>query len=411
MTSLSVRVSALFSLGLLVALGACGGTGSSDPSGGQSAAAGSSGSAGSAASGGSSGTAGSAGISGGAGSAGSLGGSAGGGGTAGNGCLTDSYKGDAVPAVLMFQLDTSGSMNCDANDTSCLAGDPTADPNDSRWDVFRNTLIQALGTLPDTDSAGVMHYPGGADSACAPADALVDIGLLSTTRSQITSQLQSLTPAMVTPTHDAVLNALAVLKASTASGNKFLVLATDGKATVCKGCDAGCSNGQLDADSNELVNDVAAAKAEGLPTFVIGVRGSESYRNILSRLASAAGTQTSPGCNDNGPNYCHFDLTDPSLDFGQSLSDALAAISGQVLSCEFSIPPSDGTFDPTLVNVQLTSSGMSTSILQDPSRTNGWNYSADGTKIVLYGSACESAKNAQSGSIDIVYGCPTQTIQ
>jgi hypothetical protein len=38
---------------------------------------------------------------------------------------------------------------------------------------------------------------------------------------------------------------------------------------------------------------------------------------------------------------------------------------------------------------------------------DGWDYSADGKQVLLYGKTCDDAKSAQNGKIDILYGCPT----
>ncbi len=51
-------------------------------------------------------------------------------------CETASAFADPLPATLLLQVDTSGSMNCAATAASCAVGDPTPDPNDSRYDVF-----------------------------------------------------------------------------------------------------------------------------------------------------------------------------------------------------------------------------------------------------------------------------------
>jgi hypothetical protein len=321
-------------------------------------------------------------------------------------CLTGTAYAEPLPATLMFQVDTSGSMNCGANERGCAVADPTPAPDDSRWDVFRARLTEALDALPNATRAGLMHFPGG-ESSCAPATADVAIAPLTTSRPAIGAALAALVPRNITPTHDAVANALALLRAESAE-RRYLVLATDGAATVCLGCDAGCSFDALDADNEELVARVAAASADGIPTFVIGVPGSQSYRGTLSRLASAAGTARA-GCSDAGPLYCHYDLTDASIDLSTGLRDALASIGEAVVSCEYEIPPNpDGTFDPARVNVVITYDDGSTETLRrDRGRADGWDYSDDGLRIELHGPACERAEALREGRVDVFFGCPT----
>jgi len=209
-----------------------------------------------------------------------------------------------------------------------------------------------------------------------------------------------------------VANAFARLRARPADETRFMVLATDGAATVCLGCDAGCSFDDQDRDNEDLVADVRrAAEDDDIRTFVIGVPGSSSYRTILSRMASGAGTGR-PGCSDSGPTYCHFDLTDPSLDFGAALRDALGTIGEAVLSCEYDIPDNpDGAFDPTRVNVRLTNDdGTEQTIGRDSSRAAGWDYSDDMSRIELHGDACARARTVTRGRIDVLFGCPTELI-
>ena len=285
-------------------------------------------------------------------------------------CETSTAFAEPLPATLLFQVDTSGSMNCAADDAGCLTGEPTADPDDSRYDVFRQVLGQALMSLPDSSRVGLMHFP--VTFSCAQNTTDVAIDELGTTRGPIGTALASITPEGITPTHDAVAFALDRLRARTDEDDRYLVLATDGASTVCLGCDAACSFDALDDDNEDMIAAIAAAAGESIPTFVIGVPGSQSFREILSRMASAAGTGRA-GCSDAGPTYCHYDLTDPSLDFGTALRDTLAAIGESVVSCEYPIPPNpDGAFDATKVNVRLTGDdGSESSIPRDPARAGG----------------------------------------
>lgn len=321
-------------------------------------------------------------------------------------CETSTAFAEPLPATLLFQVDTSGSMNCPADEASCLTGEPTPAPDDSRYDVFRQVLGEALIALPDASRVGLMHFP--VTFSCAQNTADVAIDELVRSRAPIGEALAGITPEGITPTHDAVAFALDRLRGRTDDDARYLVLATDGASTVCRGCDAACSFDELDADNEAMIATIAAAASEGIPSFVIGVPGSQSFREILSRMASAGGTGRA-GCSDAGPTWCHYDLTDPTLDFGVALRDALAAIGESVLSCEYPIPPNpDGAFDPTKVNVRLTADdGTETAIPRDPSRADGWDYSDGMDAIILHGPACEAAQSLRSARIDVLFGCPT----
>jgi hypothetical protein len=101
-------------------------------------------------------------------------------------------------------------------------------------------------------------------------------------------------------------------------------------------------------------------------------------------------------------------------DLATALSNALAAISGQALSCEIDVPKATagGTVDTSKVNVQYTPKEGDTpvQIPQDPSRpcnggADGWQYEPGNDKIVVCGPTCDTVRAAHR--IDIVLGCAT----
>lgn len=325
-------------------------------------------------------------------------------------CETSTQFAEPEPATLMFQVDSSGSMNCDATDAACVTGDPTPADDDSRWDALRAAMGQALTALPDSTIGGLMHFP--LTFSCAGAERTVDFGAMATNRAPIATALDGITPEGITPTHDAVLTALANLRLANAA-HPFLVLATDGEATVCEGCDPACSEAAQVMDNQQMVEDIRAAASEGIRTFVIGVPGSQNFREILSAMADAGGTGVTAGCSANGPSYCHYDLTDDTVDLAGQLAAVLGEIGDAVLSCEYAIPANpDGAFDAGKVNVVITDqNGTETVLPRDASKQSGWDYDADQSHIILHGSACEAAQAATTGSrIDIAFGCPTVLI-
>ena len=323
-------------------------------------------------------------------------------------CETVSAVAEPVPATLVFQLDTSNSMNCAVSSPGCLTGDPTPAPDDSRWDVFAGELVSALGALGDETEVGLMRFPAS-EASCARDELAAPIASLADGRAAAIGTVEGITPnGFSTPTHDAVAFGFGRLRASGAE-RPFLVLATDGDARVCLGCDTACSFEALDRDNDDLVDRVAGAAEEGIPTFVIGVPGSQGYRDVLSRLATAAGAAR-PGCSDAGPTYCHYDLTDAGLDFGEALREVLGTIGEAVLPCEYDIPENpDGAFDPGRVNVRIRNAdGSEETIPRDGDREAGWDYSDDMSRVELYGTACEAAREAEA--LDILFGCPTVLI-
>jgi hypothetical protein len=227
-------------------------------------------------------------------------------------------------------------------------------------------------------------------------------------------------PAGGTPTDDAYKLAVDPIKNTTLPGSKFLVLITDGQPTFLAGC-IGTGNVTDAVDPRPIIADVTTAKAAGVSTFIIGSPGSEQVgvpvfadaRTWLSMAATAGGTAT-PGCNDNGPNFCHFDMTQQA-NFADALRGVLAKIVGTVVSCEYPlpIPPNNQQLDKNKVNVVFTpQGGKSELVTQAPagaSCTDGWQYSADGQHIELCSNTCNQIKADPDPTVDVWFGCQTQT--
>jgi hypothetical protein len=186
------------------------------------------------------------------------------------------------------------------------------------------------------------------------------------------------------------------------------VLVTDGTPTFSLGC---VGDGRTAVDTAPLIQAAADAAAAGIRTFVIGSPGSEMAREALSKMATQGGTAPA-GCSDTGPNYCHFDMT-TAPDLSVALNAAFKAITGSVITCNYTIPPppSGQTIDPTLVNVNFTNSAGTTVVAKDPDPnggcTKGWQYAANNTQIVLCPDMCEQAKADPAAKVSVVVGCKT----
>jgi hypothetical protein len=73
------------------------------------------------------------------------------------------------------------------------------------------------------------------------------------------------------------------------------------------------------------------------------------------------------------------------------------------------------TIDRGRVNVLFTpSDGKTKTIGRDPSKTacnQGWQYSPDGSSILLCGDACDAAKADIGAKVEILFGCQTVTVE
>ena len=328
------------------------------------------------------------------------------------GCASTSIKADLLPANLLFVIDRSGSMNCNlppiTTSSDCENKPSRADATKpSKWEIIRDALKSVFAELPPTASAGISYFSN--DDECgvqsAPSVPVRPIGPMQI--AALGASLDATVPAGGTPIVGATILGYKHLHQQLfAPGNDFLVLLTDGSESCTP------------ADVPGLVaTQVPNALSVGIRTFSIGVPGSEGARGLLSQIAHAGGTASSPTCDHSGGKdvgNCHFDMT-TSQDFAGDLRKALSAITGKALTCSFDVPigPAGLPVDRTKVNVNFTPGmGATVPILQDNTApcdqgADGWQYADNESKIVLCGATCGKVKSDPEARIDIVLGCRT----
>ncbi len=338
------------------------------------------------------------------------------------------WMADGTPdsALLMLVVDVSGSMTF---------ADPTSKGMVSKWGVERPILSSTLDGFPPSLGVGVLYYPNKPTpasmtmrpaSACINVDAMIPVEYLgqkgSRQRYVIQQSLASTEPTTQegTPTLDAYLVALQQLGSTTLGGSRQILLITDGQPTFSEGC-VGTGGVDVPIDENPIIDAIAAAKRAGISTFVIGSPGSEQSaisgvdaRPWLSRAAEAGGTAR-PGCSDNGPRYCHFDMVEEP-NFGAGLTAALDEIGGSLTRCDMPLPapPSNERLDPNQVNVVVTSSnGHESLVARDDSPGcmdgDGWQYSPDRTRITLCKDTCNAIRADAGAKIEVLVGCASVT--
>lgn len=327
---------------------------------------------------------------------------------------------ESLPALLQLVVDVSGSMNEEAPGPG----------DESKWELTREALRDALDGLPDTTGVGVLYYPNRDTSrssrpreitACVRTNELIPMALLgapgSSHRDQIDASLNRVRPNGATPTHDAFYYAFENgLEPSTLPGNRFMLLITDGAPTLAREC---VGDGRTPVDTDPIIAEIQRARDEGVRTFIIGSPGSEvslggsneDARPWLSRAAMVGGT-AKDGCTENGPNFCHFDMTQVS-DFGAALRDGLAQIAGQIVSCVYDIPPppSGQSINREAINVVVSSSsGDAQLVLRDDMGdcTEGWKLEND--QVVLCEATCNRAKSDESARVQLLFGCTSNQV-
>jgi hypothetical protein len=329
-------------------------------------------------------------------------------------CAGFATEGETLPSVLQLVVDVSSSMR-----------DRAPGSQMSKWEVTRDALLEAIvgvtgpGLSPSI-ATGLLFYPNteynvstepSDINSCVNTSAMVPIQTLgpkgAAQRTLIDNAIRQAQLLLSTPTHDAYRWALNEgLVPSTAPGKKFMLLITDGTPTVSLQC-LNASGRVTDVDPEPIVTEITnAAQTHQIKTFLIGSPGSEGNRNWMSRAAVYGGTAQA-GCNVNGPNYCHMDMT-TALDFSAALRAGLARVVGQITPCTFTLaePPPGEILDPTKINVILGSGAQSSLIVRDDvgECSEGWQLTAD-QEILLCPETCSQIKSDADAKIDVLFGC------
>jgi hypothetical protein len=391
------------------------------------------GSSGTAASGGSSGTAATGGT--GATDGGATGGTSGTGGSGGvttaPGCgdrlvgLDAECGGDAVAAEfktpnMLVVIDKSGSM------------DDTFGSTTKKWDAMKEALNAVLNASASQIAFGLELYPFPQDPSqpigldcgtrcCEHATTnAINVPIESGTTGvpKILSALNATGPGGGTPTAAALQRAYDYFTSGAGAqlqGDRFVLLATDGgpNCNAALNCTPDTCTSVMDGncpdtlccavndpvahqqclDDQEVLKQITALKNAGIPTFVVGIPGTEAYRTYLNQFAVAGGVPNTGGTDS----YYNVDTT-------QGLVDAFTDITRRlVTSCEIQLtqnPP-----DKLKVNVAVNCEVVA----QTSPDGSGWtlNETTQPNTIVLSGPLCEWIQTNGAERIDVLMGCPT----
>jgi len=328
-----------------------------------------------------------------------------GGNTIGDACAVTHNDGKQLPLDMYIMMDKSGSMG------------------GAKWNGVKSAITSFVnaGAPVAGIGVGIQFFPQGGGSSCNPLPPCtngcvnfggicipgnnsaecninsylppaVTIQPLPGVAQQIISAISANSPGGGTPTLPAMQSAV---QATTAYAKQhpdhkvIIVLATDGDPNDC--------NSKVANVSSEAAKALAANPS--VLTFVIGIG---TVAN-MDQIAQAGGSQKS----------YQVDAANANKTF----LDAMNAIRGKALGCEFLLPkPSgNGTIDFSKVNVYYTQKGANKGNylpqVQNASQCKsnpGWYYDNPNspTKIVLCPASCDQVKNA-GGSVDIQLGCQT----
>lgn len=330
----------------------------------------------------------------------------------GDACATGTANASLSGVNMFVMFDRSSSMNM-----------KVGQGNDTRWtltsaaltDFFKSPdaagLSLALRFFPhDKPATGCrnddrMNNIMGCDAnACSMP--LVGLGSLTAESAPADAHEAALVTATTdsapgmagqgTPIYAALDGALrwaAAQHKKTPAENGVVVLVTDGQANGCE-------------EDIDLISKLAAdaLAADGTRTYAIGLTGSQEQD--MDQIAKAGGTTKGIFVAD-GANT------------KQDLLDALGAIRGQVLDCDFPMPEpkANQTVDPALINVNFTPSSGAKSTLPQVNNeagctaAQGWYYdnALNPTRIILCKSTCDAVTADPMAALEILLGCQTVT--
>jgi hypothetical protein len=334
-------------------------------------------------------------------------------------CGGETVNGENVVVNLLVVIDRSGSMKQTPSGFV-----------DNKWGTMVGALNTALGGIQDKMNVGLLFFPDpGTTSAtgCGMSsgnDVSIGIDEGATTVPLIGAELEkgANAPDGNTPTADALALAHRYFTdgpGKDLQGDKYVLLALDGGPN-CNGgitCDAASCTTNIDRsisnpavsacpidplsccesapeaclDDEATIGQVSALWDEGIPTFVVGIPGSDLYGGVLDGLAVAGGVPASP----DSPKY--FEVNDAN-----ALTDTLVAITRNLVkSCEFQlseVPP-----DVNKVNVYIDGEVL------PQQGEDGWHYdnSTSPPTIVITGATCEELESEGAESVTFEFGCPT----
>jgi hypothetical protein len=152
----------------------------------------------------------------------------------------------------------------------------------------------------------------------------------------------------------------------------------------------------------------------GAPSAGVTLPGGTDSKAWLSEAARVGGTAMSSDCSDQGPNFCHFDLSTVS-DFGEVFPAALLALTPRTrLACTqtVALSPDFAWVDKRkLTVIYRESTGLTTTSYLVASNGNadcqyGWHYvDAAQTTLEICQPLCERIQNASSATLELVFDC------
>lgn len=328
-------------------------------------------------------------------------------------CGAKPFLAHEVKVNVLLVIDKSGSMLDTPDGFSA-----------DKWSSMQDSLATALGTVAKDLSLGLLLYPS---MGCGiTVDPVVPVSAGANALPMIEAALAAAAPDGGTPTAaalEAAFNYFSKGDGAQLEGEKYVLLATDGGPNCndtldCSGdamqctvnldgqcptavancCDPAMAGDGAQAyclDESGTLDRIKALATAGVPTFVVGIPGTEKYASSLDAFALAGGRENP----DAPPSY--YAVNAQGNEPG-GLTDVLTRITSSLIhSCRLQLdsqPP-----DPTLINVKVDGT------LVPQSGGNGWmlDDATDPPTIELLGDTCKQVEQAGAQSVEVLFGCPT----
>ncbi|HET7544163.1 MAG TPA: vWA domain-containing protein [Polyangiaceae bacterium] len=299
-----------------------------------------------------------------------------------------------------------------------------------KWAALKAALAPALEAVQDEMSFGLLLYPfnqqseipldcfeGCCQVPAAPEAVEVGIERGSDSASKVMAALDATAPGGGTPTAAALDAALFYFTngpGKDLKGDRFVLLATDGGPNcggstttcaadhctpnldgLCPADEGNCCRGEGSycLDDAAVLQKIRALADASVPTFVIGIPGTESYAEYLDAFATAGGVPNPK----KHPAYYAVSAEGGVDGLTRTFRDITTHL---VRSCEVDL----GSMAP---DKQLVNVAVDCEIVPFEAGA-GWDIRDETpTTLTLAGDTCNRVKREGARRIDVVYGCPT----
>jgi hypothetical protein len=336
--------------------------------------------------------------------------------------LTLQHYGLVVPC--QFDSDCGAAFEIDGELVFETCRDPGQCSNGNLEICMEDPQCGGLGTCEFGRSAGVCPGVASCDPYAYFEPSIQRSKLPEGADEMIESLLdREPDPFGTTPTHIALAGAYLQLdewRMSEPNTKSFVILATDGLPV---GCSQGATAVQAEAAAMQTTYAVIEAAASlNIDTFVIGVlpdltgageEASAVLGPLVRELSDRLSTMAEIGNTGASFNVALNDTTT------ESFLEALSAIRGEVLPCEYVIPdPDTGAVVFNRLNVEVGAESEFETVPKVAGASDcvagelAWHYNVDEatqtpTRVVLCPATCDTVNQAGSTQVDIVLGCGT----